>query len=207
MSGVVYKFRILYIFVVVFCSFLAISYLFFSRVDDDLSPAYGFDIPLKVEGSSPHLAVVAGMPFNGFVSFEISTSFDVSVMVIVSRESMSVSSKDSAPGSFPIFSDKISGYGGHTAGRALIPYAVGRAVMVGGAVLGVVFSPSAFTAAKWITGVVNATPHDPARRAGEQSFGMVFLGNGEREGALGNHPVAVVGAPVDGTAATASVVS
>lgn len=54
---------------------------------------------------------------------------------------------------------------------------------------------------------MNATPHDPARSAGGHSFVMVFQGKDEREGALGKHPVEVVGAPVGGTAATASDVS
>lgn len=55
--------------------------------------------------------------------------------------------------------------------------------------------------------MVKATPHGPARSAGGHSLGIVFQGKDEREGALGKQPVAVVGAPVDGTARTASDVS
>lgn len=68
-------------------------------------------------------------------------------------------------------------------------------------------SPNASTAAKWITGVVNATPHGPARRVGDHRLVFVFLGKEERDEALDKQTEAVVGVPVGITNVTVSGVS
>lgn len=75
---------------------------------DDLSPTYDYERPLKVVGSFPLFVDVADVPLNEFVSVDLFPFTDVSSIDAVSQESMLVSSNVSAPGSFPIFSDKMS---------------------------------------------------------------------------------------------------